>query len=125
MLASAANTERPAAKRPSTLALGQFPAQILERPVEHLVYERRRFAVLLLLRRGGPRLAVDHVPLAACQQELIPLLIGQLHDEAGVGRYAPLVGLLAVREAVDVLAARAEVALRGQLQGRLVVHRIN
>ena len=58
-------------------------------------------------------------------QELIPLLVRQLHLEARVRRHAPLVGFLAVREAVDVLAARPPVALRRQLQGRVVFHRID
>src|SRR5262249_19777472 len=93
-------------------------AQVLQRLLQHLV--RQRLAVLLPLRLLGPH----HVAVVAPAPEVAPLLERQRHLQASVGLDAPLVGLLALGEAVDVLAGGPPVARRRQLQGALVaLHR--
>src|SRR5262249_21618372 len=58
----------------------------------------------------------DYVSFSSMLVILDPLLVGELDLEALAGVNAPLVFFLALREAVDVLAARPPVAGGGELQ---------
>src|SRR5262249_22306815 len=105
-----------------------FLAQMLQRRVEHLVNERL-FVLLLvgflfLAFFRGPLLAGDDIAVVPPGGVLGTLLARQRNLHSGVGLAAPFVAVLAVGEAVDVLAAGPPVARRGQLQGALaVLHR--
>src|ERR1051326_7874580 len=107
---------------------------MLEGLVEHLVDERLLVLVgplllallllLLLLLFRILLLVADDIALIAPAGVLGTLLARQRDLHAGVGLDAPLVGLLAVGEAMDVLTAGPPVARRGQLQGALaMLHR--
>src|SRR5207248_2582714 len=62
------------------------------------------------------RLGRQDVPLATVAQQLLGLQIAELDFKALVGHHAPLVRLLGVGKAVDILAAGAPIAGRGELQ---------
>src|SRR5262249_45504492 len=111
--------------------LADLAAEVLQRLLQHAVLERRLGLALLpllglllfLFGRGLPRSAYD-VAFAPPLVVLQPLLVGQLHLVAVVRPHAPLVLVLGVGEAVDVLAAGPPVARGRQLErAEAVLHR--
>src|SRR5262249_14397271 len=109
-------------------------AQVLQRLFEHLIDEHLLVLVLILalvllsflfgVLLGSGLLLANDVAVIAPASVLDALLARQRHLHAGIGLDAPLIALLAVGEAVDVLAAGSPVARRRQLQGALpVLHR--
>src|SRR5262249_18247918 len=96
-------------QRANCVRLFDFLAQMLDGFLEHLVLLLPFVLVVvrggfLLRGRGALPFAANDVTLHAIFQVAAEFLRGQRHVEARIRLYSPFIGVLAVREAMNVLA---------------------